>query len=112
MKMVWAILRKEDEETTTHALNDNGFLVTKLATTGAFLRKKNVTLLIGTEDEKVEKVIELLRSHAGKRSKVIYAPPSVAPGLVYAGANSMVPINETIGGATVFVMDVDRYCKI
>ena len=55
MKMVWAILRKEDEETTTHALNDSGYVVTKLATTGAFLRKKNVTLLIGTEDEKVER---------------------------------------------------------
>lgn len=112
MKMVWAILRKEDEEATTNALNDNGFVVTKLATTGAFLRKKNVTLLIGTEDEKVENVIEILRSHAGKRNKVIYAPHTVAPGLVYGGANSMVPINEQIGGATVFVMDVDRYCKI
>ena len=112
MKMVWAILRKEDEETTTHALNDDGFVVTNLATTGAFLRKKNVTLLIGTEDEKVEKVIDILRSHAGKRNKVIYTSSPVASGLVYTGAQSMVPINETIGGATIFVMDVDRYCKI
>lgn len=110
MKMVWAILRKEDEETTTHALNDCGYVVTKLATTGAFLRKKNVTLLIGTEDEKVEKVIDILRSHAGKRNKVVYASPTTMPGLTYTG--NMAPINETIGGATVFVMDVDRYCKI
>ena len=110
MKMVWAILRKEDEETTTHALNDSDYVVTKLATTGAFLRKKNVTLLIGTEDEKVEKVIDILRSHAGKRNKVVYAPPTTMPGLTYTG--NMAPINETIGGATVFVMDVDRYCKI
>ena len=55
-------------------------------------------------------MIHILRSHAGKRNKVVYAPPTTMPGLTYTG--NMAPINETIGGATVFVMDVDRYCKI
>lgn len=112
MKMVWAIVRKEDEEATTKALNNQGYMVTKLATTGAFWQKKNSTLIIGTDDEKVDGVLEIVRTYAGKRSKVIYAPPTVAPGLVYSGANTMIAINEQVGGATVFVMDVDKYCKL
>ena len=48
MKLIVAVLRKEDEADTIAELNKKGFFVTELATTGGFLKEKNTTLLIGT----------------------------------------------------------------
>ena len=53
MKMIFAILRSEDVDETVEELNSHKYWVTKLSTTGGFLKSKNVTLVIGTEDEKV-----------------------------------------------------------
>ena len=50
MKLIVAVLRKEDEADTIAELNKKGFFVTELATTGGFLKEKNTTLLIGTDD--------------------------------------------------------------
>ena len=46
MKLIVAVLRKEDEVDTIAELNKKGFFVTELATTGGFLKEKNTTLLI------------------------------------------------------------------
>ena len=61
MKLIVAVLRKEDEADTIAELNKKGFFVTELATTGGFLKEKNTTLLIGTRSE--EHTSEL-QSHA------------------------------------------------
>ena len=53
MKLILAIIQSADEADTVQELNAKGFFVTKLSTTGGFLKAKNTTLLIGTEDEKV-----------------------------------------------------------
>ena len=53
MKLILAILSNDDSPVASNALNKNGFSVTKLATTGGFLRAGNTTLIIGCEDEKV-----------------------------------------------------------
>lgn len=52
MKLILAILSNDDSPVASNALNKNGFSVTKLATTGGFLRAGNTTLIIGCEDEK------------------------------------------------------------
>jgi len=66
MKMVIAIVRDKDDECITGRLVDQGYGVTRLATTGGFLRRGNTTLLIGVEDmAQVERVIELLRETCG-----------------------------------------------
>ena len=57
MKLILAILSNDDSPVASNALNKNGFSVTKLATTGGFLRAGNTTLIIGCEDEKVEAAI-------------------------------------------------------
>ena len=60
MKMITAIVNKEDANAVCNALTKGGFSVTKLSTTGGFLMAGNMTLLIGTDDEKVDKCIELI----------------------------------------------------
>lgn len=53
MKMIFAMLHSEDVDETVEELNKEKYWVTKLSTTGGFLKNKNVTLVIGTEDEQV-----------------------------------------------------------
>ncbi len=63
MKLVMAILRKKDCEPVIQALVEEDFRVTRVASTGGFLRQGNVTLLIGTDEEKVESALETIRTN-------------------------------------------------
>ena len=71
MKMITAIVNKEDSSAVCHALTKNGFSVTKLPTQGGFLMAGNMTLLIGTDDEKVDQCLELIASCAKQRTEVV-----------------------------------------
>ncbi len=62
MKMIIAIIRDIDDECVIEELVTRNYRVTRIATTGGFLRRGNVTLLIGVEDaQQVDAVIDLLR---------------------------------------------------
>jgi uncharacterized protein YaaQ len=63
MKLMMAILRKKDCEPVIQALVEEDFRVTRVASTGGFLRQGNVTLLIGTDEEKVESALETIRTN-------------------------------------------------
>jgi uncharacterized protein YaaQ len=62
MKLVLAIIKDGDSDVVIHALTDAGFRVTRIASTGGFLRKGVATLLIGVEDEQLESALEILRT--------------------------------------------------
>ena len=68
MKMITAIIEERDGDRTIKALNKEGFYCTKLAATGGFLKKSNLTILIGCEDEAVNSAIEIIKREAGRRS--------------------------------------------
>ena len=61
MKLMFVVIRDRDDENVVQALVENAYRVTRVASTGGFLRHGNVTLMIGIEDEKVQTVIDLLR---------------------------------------------------
>jgi len=63
MKLMMAILRKKDCEPVIQALVEGEFRVTRVASTGGFLRQGNVTLLIGTDEENVESALETIRTN-------------------------------------------------
>jgi uncharacterized protein YaaQ len=63
MKMIVCILQDSDKDEVSKALNEAGFKLTLLPSTGAYFRRGNATLMIGVEKEKVEQVIELIRTH-------------------------------------------------
>jgi uncharacterized protein YaaQ len=109
MKLVIAIVHDDDAGELISSLTDGGFGVTKLATTGGFLRSGNSTLIIGVEKEKLDDVMKIV-SDICKTRKGAIAPPS--PVLGGTGVYVPTPVEITIGGATVFVLDVDRFEKI
>lgn len=109
MKLVIAIVHDDDAGELISALTEGGFGVTKLATTGGFLRSGNSTLIIGVEEEKLDEVMSIV-SDICKTRKGAIAPPS--PVLGGTGVYVPAPVEITIGGATVFVLDVDRFEKI
>lgn len=107
MKLVIAIVGNDDAPIVLNALTKEGFHVTKLSTTGGFLRAGNTTFLIGVEKEKVDKVIEVLREYSSKRTQVV---PSTSA--IDVGMYTSFPVEITVGGATVFVIDVEKHEKL
>ena len=109
MKLVFAIVSNDDSNVVMKELNKEGFSVTKTASTGGFLRVGNVTLLVGTEEEKVQSVIDIIAKFSAKRKQVVF---SAEP---YIGASTgymSFPAEIEVGGATIFVLDVERFEKI
>ncbi|MBE6836341.1 MAG: transcriptional regulator [Ruminococcaceae bacterium] len=110
MKLIIAVVNYDDSQAVLSELTRTGFLVTNLSTSGAFLKTKNVTLLIGTEDEKVSQAIEIISQFSSKRNQPV---PKNATDFMSEGFMNAVSRNEiTVGGATVFVMDVEQFYKL
>ncbi len=113
MKLIYAIIRKEDENLVTEELNAKGFSVTRLASTGGFLRRGNTTLMIGTEADRVDEAIGIIKTECGQRRQVVYHTPypsaTGAGSHVYTGTPIPLPVDA--GGATIFVVDVERFEK-
>jgi uncharacterized protein YaaQ len=63
MKLIIAIIRDSDSETVSQALLNSGFRVTRVASTGGFMRKGSTTLMIGVEDQRVDEAMELVKSN-------------------------------------------------
>ena len=110
MKMIYAIVRNDNEDDVVTQLTQHNYSVTRLSTTGGFLRKGNTTLMIGADDEKVDEVISLIKQECGQHQKLTVNMP-------YISGTSMVnyatmPMHVEVGGATIFVVNVERYEKI
>lgn len=111
MKMILAIISKSDEDEAITALTKAGYYVTRLATTGGFLKNANVTLLIGTDDEKVPGAMELIKKNCGRRVEMV---PYMAPAMNSSSSlqtTPFVPVPQETGGAVVFVLNVDEFVK-
>lgn len=107
MKMITAIVNKEDSGSVCSALTSAGFSVTRLPTTGGFLMAGNMTLIIGTDDEKVDACIQTIASCCKQRKEVV--PSTASYGI---GVTTAYPLEVTVGGATVFVTNVERFEKL
>ncbi len=109
MKLVFAIVSNDDSSVVMKELNKEGFSVTKMASTGGFLRVGNVTLLVGTEEENVQKVIDIMSKNSAKRKQVVF---SAEPYIGATTGYTSFPAEIEIGGATIFVVDVERFEKV
>ena len=108
MKLVFAIVHDEDGSKVVEELNKNGFGVTKLCSSGGFLRAGNTTLLVGVEEERLDEAIDAIKRKSKSRKQVVNS--SMAPN----GMNGMFipyPVEVVVGGATIFVLDVERFEK-
>jgi uncharacterized protein YaaQ len=109
MKLIIAIVQDDDAIDLIDLLTESGFRVTKLATTGGFLKAGNTTLMIGVEKEKVDKVLSQIEEICKTRDQIVTTPTPIAGS---TGVYVPYPVEVEIGGATVFVVDVDKFIKI
>lgn len=108
MKLVVAIVNHDDASGMVKALSRAGFGVTHARSAGGFLRKQNAMVFAGVPDRDVDRVIEIIREHCRTRTEqVTPLAPVVEPGEVYMPY----PMEVEVGGATIFVLNVDRFEK-
>jgi uncharacterized protein YaaQ len=69
MNLVLSIVRSEDADKVVSGLLVAGHRVTRINTAGAFLRKRNVTLLMGVEEAKVDEVLEIIQANCRRREE-------------------------------------------
>lgn len=108
MNLIVAIVNKDDASALTVKLNKSGFMSTKLSTTGGFLKTGNVTFLLGVEDEKVDSCLKIMEECCAKRNQTV----NIASGHYAEQFFTSLPVEIPVGGATVFIVDVERFIKM
>ncbi|MBO4687788.1 MAG: cyclic-di-AMP receptor [Clostridiales bacterium] len=109
MKLVFAIVHDEDTPRLMAELNKAGFRVTKLNSSGGFLRSGNTTLMIVVETDKKDEVLDLIRKYSSSRQSAINT--SLTPSAM-GGSYVPYPVDVTVGDATVFVVNVEQFEKM
>lgn len=107
MKLIYAIINNDDSHSVQSALTKSGFQVTKLASSGGFLLSGNTTFMICAEDENVDEIIDIIKEHSHKRRQ--FVPNATAYG---TSVYSDFPVEVMVGGATLFVTDIERFEKV
>ena len=108
MKMITAIVNYKDTNKVCHALAAKGFEHTRLATTGGFLRAGNTTVLMGVEDARLDEALEIIQSNCKRRKEAV---PEMPPADMPSGLYNQFPAEVMVGGAIVFVTEVQRFEK-
>ena len=107
-KLVLSIVQHDDADPLISALREGGFSSTKISTTGGFLRQGNVTILVGTEEESIPGVLEIIRRSCHTRTRYVTPlPPVMGPSEPYLAP----PIEVEVGGAVIFVLDVGQLIR-
>ncbi len=76
---------------------------------GGFLKQGNATILVGVEDDQVDAVLELISANCHSRKQFVNPmPPIMEPGEFYMPY----PVEVEVGGATVFVLPVERFERL
>ncbi|KAB2329111.1 cyclic-di-AMP receptor [Cytobacillus gottheilii] len=106
MKLILAVIQDQDSNKLMNALVDNNFRATKLASTGGFLKSGNTTFMIGTEDIRVDRALQIIKDNCQSREQLV-APVSPMGG--HADSYIPYPVEVEVGGATVFVLPVEQF---
>ncbi|MDD4569765.1 MAG: cyclic-di-AMP receptor [Tepidanaerobacteraceae bacterium] len=107
MKLVMAVVQDTDAGRLIEKLTQKKFGITKLASSGGFLKSGNTTLMIGVDEEKIEELLGIIESLCRPRKQIV-TPFPAGP----ADAYVPYPVEVSVGGAMVFIMDVERSIKI
>lgn len=107
MKLVYAIVNNDDTYAVNKGLSKEGIRATKLSSTGGFLMSGNTTFMICCQDHEVNTVIQVLKEKSRKRKQ--FVPSSTVTG---PDGGQSYPVEVTIGGATIFVTDIERFEQV
>ena len=109
MKFIMAILQDADAARIIDVLSEEGFKVTKMASTGGFLRTGNTTIICGVEDRKVEEFFGLIEKTCKSRKQIT----SINSAHMSTAENFVpYPVEVTVGGATIFVLEVAEFRQV
>jgi uncharacterized protein YaaQ len=109
MKLVTAIVHNEDAANLVDALLEREYRATRLHSSGGFLTQGNAPILVGVDDDKVDDVLGLISANCHARKQFVNPmPPIMEPGEFYMPY----PVEVEVGGATVFVLPVERFERL
>jgi uncharacterized protein YaaQ len=109
VKLVVAVVQAKDVDVLMGSLSDRGFQATQINSTGGFLRESNVTLLMGVQESYVAEVMRIIGETSQARTRFVNPlMPIVEPAEFYVPN----PVEVQVGGATVFVLGVERYERV
>ncbi len=102
-RLLAAVVQIQDAENAIKALNSAHMLVMRLSSSGGFLGRRNTTLLIGVPIDQEENAVAILNQNCRQRVEYVATP--------LEGSPNHLPLSTqvTVGGATIFTVDVERY---
>ncbi len=108
LKLVIIIASDADAERLMKGLIEQGYPATKISSTGGFLHRGSATILSGVEENEVEQVLAMVRAECHARTEVmpVHTLPFFSEGSALAE-----PVEVRVGGAIVFVVNVERFEK-
>ncbi len=110
MKLIVAIVQDVDAGRVLEGLAAEGFRSTKISSTGGFLFRGNTTILVGVEDHRVDVVRRILGKCCQTRRE--FVSPVMPMSEAASALNWVEPLEVEIGGATIFVLDVERFEQV
>lgn len=110
MKLIFAVVNGDDSAAVSKSLSKHGFRATKLASSGSFLSAGNTTFLICVADEQVDEVVNAVRQKCHQRKQFVPSTPNYGTGS--AGEGNALPLEVPVGGATIFVTNIERFEKL
>lgn len=108
MKLLICIVQDRDTAPLMEDLVENKFRVTRLSSTGGFLKSGNTTLFLGVEEDQVDQALDIIRRNSSRRKTIA---PMISP-QIDPSVYSSIPIEIEVGGATVFQIDIDRMYRL
>jgi uncharacterized protein YaaQ len=101
-RLIFVVIQAQDVKRASRALGQAGLMATELASSGGFLGLRNTTLLVGMESSQLEQAVDIIQENCRQRVEYVSTP--------LEGAPLAIPIATpiTVGGATVFAMNVER----
>jgi uncharacterized protein YaaQ len=109
MKLLVAIVSKDDAEKTVSALTKADHRATRIDSVGGFWKEKNSTILVGVDAKKVSAVMKIIGKEAKSHKETLAPTPTMSGAGEFVMAD---PVEVSVGGATVFVLDVDQFKRL
>ncbi len=109
MKLIVAIVHNEDAGALVDALLEGDHRATRLQSSGGFLKQSNATVMVGADEDRVEEILGIIRENCTSRTQIVNPmPPIMEPGEFFMPY----PLEVEVGGATVFVLPVERFERL
>ncbi len=108
MKLLISIIQEEDTKNVVDILLNDGFKVTKLRSMGGFLEVHNTILISVVEEKCVDKYLEIIKKNCKSRQRFVENLPL---NILEGSPGYTLPVKVTVGGAQVYIINLDDYKK-